>query len=245
MRKLVKRIGIAAAVIATVAVVLVLFDSPVSERGLSTAFASLGRWTYALAGGMAFLEVGTPVGLVAPTELAVPIAGAAAASGEVQLMPLIGFVWVCAAIGESVGFLTGRLFGREAIERHGARLRVTPERLARFDDHFVRYGTWMIVAARFGPYVRTLAPFLAGAARMRYQRFLVASIVGSGLWAAALCSLGYLLFEQASSISGAVMAMSAGIAAVVVAAFILAQAQRRRQSVGATASRRQWKPDSR
>jgi hypothetical protein len=55
--------------------------------------STLGPWTYALVGVMAFLETGAGIGLIAPGELAVILGGVAAGQGEVELVPLIALVW--------------------------------------------------------------------------------------------------------------------------------------------------------
>lgn len=174
---------------------------PTTEDELAGLFGSLGAWTYLIAGGLAFLEVGTPMGLVAPLELAVPFAGAATTAETADLVPLVGVVWVCASAGDSVNFLAGKLLGRRFVERHGHRVRITPARLHNIDHHFDRHGQVTIVLGRFGAFVRTLTPFLAGAGRMPYRRFLPASIAGSGLWAATLSTLGYVLANSLSLLS--------------------------------------------
>ena len=157
--------------------------------------AALGRVTYLIAGGFAFLEVGTPLGLVTPSELAVPFAGAAAAAGAVGLVPLIAVVWVCAVAGDSTGFLTGRRVG----DRLLARLQRRPG-LARKHEalsaHFGRHGELTVLVGRWLPYARTATPLLAGASGMAYPRFLVCSAIGSGIWAAAMCSLGFVAYRS-------------------------------------------------
>jgi membrane-associated protein len=185
-------LAIAAAVFAAVVV-----------TGLITAIdpgrwdlAALGTLTYALAGGMAFLEVGTPLGLITPSELAVPFAGAAAAAGAVGLLPLIAVVWACAAVGDSTGFVTGRFAG----ERLLARLRRRRPHLVRHHEalasYFAQRGTATVLIGRWLPYARTATPLVAGASDMPYRKFAAASIVGSGLWSAAMCSLGYTAYRS-------------------------------------------------
>jgi membrane protein DedA with SNARE-associated domain len=210
-----------------VAVLLGGVDLPEGQDEMAEAFDSPGRWTYVLAGTLALLEVGTPVGLAAPTELALPVAGAAAANGTVALGPLIGLVWLCAAVGQSCGFATGRLLGRRAIDRLAARLRIPPERVARFDRHFARHGTWTILVAGFGPYVRTLTPFLAGSSRMSYARFLPTSVVASAIWSCVLVLLGYAFADQLTDLGGWTLVLGAVVAAVVLMAAVMARWRRR------------------
>ena len=100
---------------------------PALEDGSDT----LGAWTYAAVAGFAFLETGAFVGLAVPGETAVVLGGVVAARGDVELVPLIGLVWLAAASGDLVSVLLGRRLGRPFLKRNGPRLRLGPERLAR------------------------------------------------------------------------------------------------------------------
>jgi membrane-associated protein len=227
-----RRLVLYAAAAAVAVAVVASLDLPPTEEQLGDAFRSIGGWTLLLAGALAFVEVGTPVGLVAPTEFAVPLAGAASAAGAVAFVPLVGAVWVCAAIGESLSFLAGRRLGRDFVERHHRTLRVTPERLERFDRHFARYGRATVILARFGPYIRTLTPFLAGGSRMPYPRFLGASIAGTGIWSASLCGAGYLFFEHITIVRDVVLGVGIGllVTAVALAFFSWSRSSRNRRA---------------
>ena len=75
---------------------------------------ALGPWTYLLVGVMAFLETGAFVGLVAPGETVVIAGGVIAGQGEIDLLPLIGLVWVCAVLGDTTSFFIGRRLGRSS-----------------------------------------------------------------------------------------------------------------------------------
>ena len=72
---------------------------------------ALGAWTYALVGVLAFLETGAFVGLVAPGETVVIAGGVIAGQGEIELVPLIGLVWICAVLGDTTSFFLGRRLG--------------------------------------------------------------------------------------------------------------------------------------
>lgn len=66
--------------------------------------------------------------------------------------------------------------------------------------HFARRGTVTVLLGRWLPYARTATPLVAGASDMPYRRFAAASIVGSGLWAAAMCTLGYTAYRACVAI---------------------------------------------
>ena len=196
---------------------------------IEDAPSTLGDWTYAFGGWMAFLEFSSLAGVPLPFEVGVILSGAVAGEGEISLVPLIAVVWVTAAAGESVNFALGDRIGRPFLERRGTRLRVTPARLAWIDERFERHGGLFVFVGRFIPFVRSSMPFVAGTSHMTYRAFLPWSIGGNLLWAAVFCGLGYGFYESADEI--AEVAQYVGIlalAALVLMAAALLVFQRRR-----------------
>ena len=166
-------------------------QAPDLEGALTDLSDALGPWTYALVAGLAFLETGAFVGLVAPGETAVVLGGVVAARGDVELGLILAMTWVAAAAGDLTSFLLGRRLGRRFLDAHGARLGITPPRLAKVDGFFERHGGRAILLGRFVGLVRAVAPFLAGAARMRLRAFLPASLLGTAAWSATFIAIGY------------------------------------------------------
>jgi undecaprenyl-diphosphatase len=68
--------------------------------------------------------------------------------------------------------------------------------LARVDALFARHGGKAVLIGRFVGFLRAMAPFVAGASRMPYRRFLLYNALGGVVWAAALVLLGYFLGES-------------------------------------------------
>jgi len=68
---------------------------------------------------------------------------------------------------------------------------------------YASYGPLAVVAARWIPWVRTFTPLLAGAAKLRYGRFLAANVVGALTWGAGLLVLGRLAASTPGISSGA------------------------------------------
>ena len=165
---------------------------PDIEEALTDLSETLGTWTYLLVGGLAFLETGAFVGLVAPGETAVVLGGVVAANGEVELGLMLGLVWVAAAAGDLASFWLGRRLGRRFLVAHGPRIGVTAPRLHRVDAFFDRHGAKAILVGRFVGIIRAVAPFLAGASGMRVRGFVPWSVLGTGLWAATFTLVGYL-----------------------------------------------------
>jgi membrane-associated protein len=97
---------------------------------------------------------------------------------------------VVAVFGNQIGYLIGKHTGTKLIARRGGRIlnRHNLERAQRFLD---RKGFFAVVAARWIPWIRTLAPLIAGAARMDQRRFLIATTTGGLFWVPTLVLLGY------------------------------------------------------
>jgi membrane protein DedA with SNARE-associated domain len=183
----------------------VLSGLPSFDKIIQDVAKALGVWTYALVGGMAFLETGAFIGFIAPGEFTVILGGVIAGEGTISIVPLIGLVWICAIAGDSVSFLIGHRVGRQFLLKHGAKIRITEERFHQVEDYFDHHGGKTIVIGRFLGFVRPLAPFIAGTSRMTYGRFLPYSVVGTGLWGTTFCLLGYVFwrsFNKVSKIAG-------------------------------------------
>jgi membrane protein DedA with SNARE-associated domain/membrane-associated phospholipid phosphatase len=161
----------------------------------------LGAWTYLLVGGLAFLETGAFVGLVAPGEFTVMLGGAVASQGDISLPLILGITWLGAFLGDSVSFLLGAKLGREFLVKHGERFRISGERLAKVEGYFSRYGGRTILIGRFIGLVRALAPFIAGSSKMRYSAFAPFSILGTGLWSTGLILAGYFAAESLDTVT--------------------------------------------
>ena len=207
--------------------------TPLFVAGLSSwiqdAPETLGDWTYGFGALMAFLEFSSLAGLPLPFEVGVVLSGAVAGEGGIALAPLILFVWLAAAVGESVNFATGDRFGRPFLERHGFRFRVTPARLAWIDERFERRGGLFVLIGRFIPFVRSSMPFVAGASQMTYPSFLPWCIGGNLLWAAVFCSLGYGFYESADEVADGVQRVGALVFVALVASVALFWCLRRRR----------------
>jgi len=149
---------------------------------------------------MAFLETGAFVGLIAPGETVVIAAGVIAGQGEIDLIPLIGLVWVCAVLGDTTSFFIGKRLGRGFLERHGPRVKITHERLSQVEGYFDRHGGKTILIGRFIGLVRALAPFIAGSSGMPYRQLAPYSILGTGMWATLFTLLGYFASKNIDAV---------------------------------------------
>jgi membrane protein DedA with SNARE-associated domain len=198
---------------------------PDLEKALSDLSDALGAWTYALVGGLAFLETGAFIGLVAPGETAIVLGGVVAAQGEISLPLVLLVAWLAAAAGDYASFLLGRRLGRRFLLARGPSLGVTPPRLERVDRFYARHGAKAILIGRFIGLVRAVSPFLAGASGLRTRAFLPWSLLGTAVWASAYTLAGYAFHRSFASATHVLTYGALGLA--VVAAVMLALRARR------------------
>jgi membrane protein DedA with SNARE-associated domain len=196
---------------------------PDLEAFLTDLSDTLGPWTYLLVATLAFLETGAFVGLIAPGETAIVLGGVVAAQGGVDLGPMLLVAWVAAALGDLASFLLGQRLGRRFVVARGPRLGITAERLGQVETFFDRHGAKAILIGRFIGIVRAVAPFLAGASRMRLRAFLPWSLLGTALWASAFTLVGYA-FNRSFASAAHALTHGALAAAVLVTAVLIVRA---------------------
>jgi membrane protein DedA with SNARE-associated domain len=212
---------LAVGVLAATAFALVtagVVELPDLEHALTKLSETLGSWTYALVGGLAFLETGAFVGLVAPGETAVVLGGVVAAQGQIDLGLMLLITWWAAALGDLVSFMLGQRLGRRFLVAHGPRMGVTAERLSRVERFFLRHGPKAILLGRFVGIVRAVAPFLAGSSGMKVRTFLPWSLLGTAVWASAFTLVGYAFHRSFATAADALTHGALALAVVIAGA---------------------------
>jgi membrane protein DedA with SNARE-associated domain len=132
-----------------------------------------------------------------PAEATIPLAGLAAANGELSL-PLVALAGgLGSAVGELVWYLPSRLLGRERLtrflHRHGHWLTLRPEEVDRASAWFARHGGLAVVVCQPFPGLRTMISVPAGALGLPLPLFLLYAALGSTAFVLALASAGYFL----------------------------------------------------
>jgi membrane-associated protein len=154
-----------------------------------------GLW---LVASIIFAESGLLFGFFLPGDSLLFITGFLASKPEGlphigQPLPLVlVVVFIAAVAGDQVGYIFGRYVGPGLFHRPKSRL-FNPANVVKAHVFFERHGPKTIVLARFVPIVRTFAPIVAGVADMKYRTFTIYNIVGAGLWAVGVTTLGYYL----------------------------------------------------
>ena len=161
------------------------------DRHLASVTRDYGAWVYALMFAIIFVETGLVVMPFLPGDSLLFVAGTIAAVGGLELWVLIVLLIVAAVLGDAVNYSVGRFFGPKVFGWEQSRFfnRAAFDRTHQF---YERYGAITIIVARFLPFVRTFAPFVAGIAEMSYPRFALYNVVGGVLWVSSLSTLGFL-----------------------------------------------------
>lgn len=139
-----------------------------------------------------FAECAFIFGLFLPGDSLLFAAGVilAAHDGELSAWLLSAVAMVIAVLGNLVGYYIGRTTGTRLLARRGGRV-LNRANLDKARDFLDRRGFWAIVLARWIPWIRTLAPMIAGAARMDPKRYLLATTIGALAWVPTLVLAGY------------------------------------------------------
>jgi len=160
------------------------------DRHLAAFVAQYGTWVYALLFLIVFCETGLVVAPFLPGDSLLFVVGALAAVGGMDVR-IVMVLLVCAALlGDNVNYAFGRWLGPRVFRSSEARW-LNHSHLERTQAFYARHGGKTLVIARFMPFVRTFAPFVAGVGRMRYARFLAFCVSGALLWVVSLTLLGY------------------------------------------------------
>ncbi|KOX01224.1 membrane protein [Streptomyces sp. NRRL B-1140] len=99
---------------------------------------------------------------------------------------------LAAVLGDQVGYMIGKFLGPKLFNRPNSKL-FKQENLDKAHEFMEKHGPKAIVLARFVPIVRTFAPIVAGAGRMKYRTFLTYNVIGGIAWGTGVTLAGYWL----------------------------------------------------
>ena len=131
------------------------------------------------------------LGAPLPGETAILAASAAAAAGDLNIYAVVIAAFAAAVLGDNIGYLIGRKFGRPVVLRYGARFGATEANLARVEAVAEKYGPLMVVFARFFVVLRQLNGIVAGTSGMHWAVFGIANAIGAALWVGLWSTLAY------------------------------------------------------
>lgn len=153
--------------------------------------AEYGSLVYALMFFVLFAETGFVVTTALPSDTVLFAVGALTARGaDFDLWWTLALMTLAAFLGDTLNFACGRFLGGHVLARR--RLPLLPaDALAKAHDYYARHGGTTIVAARFVPVLRGVAPLVGGAVGMGWREFLGYNALGKILWTPLYLFGGY------------------------------------------------------
>ena len=158
---------------------------------LAQFIAAYGPWVYGLLFGIVFVETGLVIMPFLLGDSMLFVVGAFAATGALSLPGVIAVLWLGAVLGDSLNYQIGKAIGHKVFSWPDSRW-FNRRAFEKAHAFYEKYGGITIVAARFMPFIRTFAPFVAGVAEMSYGKFLAYNMLGATLWTGLLVMAGYL-----------------------------------------------------
>lgn len=185
------------------------------------------------------------IGIPLPGESALIVGSVIAGrTHELNIVAVILTALAASLIGRMVGYVIGAQFGYWLLLRFGSYMRITETRIKLGQYLFLKHGGIIIIIAQFIPFLRSIAGILAGANRMPWRRFLLASAVGATLWATAFGIGGYSFGKQFARLAASWWFLSGpsgwilfGIAAAIVVLAIATFVGRHEAQLAAKAER--------
>lgn len=137
-----------------------------------------------------FIETGVLLAFFLPGDSILFAAGLIAGSrDDINIVFLIFVIFLGAFIGDQVGYVLGRKYGRAYLERRDSPK--IKKMIARSEEFYAKYGWSAVILARFYPWIRTFMPPIAGLGKMNYYKFLAANALGALIWGVGITLLGY------------------------------------------------------
>lgn len=139
-----------------------------------------------------FAESGLFLGFFLPGDSLLFTAGFLASQNYLDINILVWGSFLCAVIGDSVGYWFGKKVGPKIFNKEDS-LFFHKKHIEKAQNFYNKYGNKTIFLARFVPIVRTFAPIVAGIGNMKYKNFITYNIVGGFVWAFGAVYSGYFL----------------------------------------------------
>ena len=160
------------------------------DQHLELFVQNYGVWVYALLFAIIFIETGVVVMPFLPGDSLLFVAGAMCGIGLMEYEILVPLLFVAAVMGNQCNYAIGRTIGPRVFQWDNSRW-FNRRAFDQAHAFYEKYGGITIVAARFMPFLRTFAPFVAGVAQMTRRKFTLYDVTGGALWVGGIVTVGY------------------------------------------------------
>ena len=157
---------------------------------LANVVQTYGAWVYALLFLIIFTETGVVVMPFLPGDSLLFVVGTLCGAGLMSLPLSIGLLIAAAILGNQSNYTIGHHFGPKVFQWENSRF-FNKNAFNQAHNFYERYGGVTIILARFMPFIRTFAPFVAGVAEMTRSKFTAYNVIGAVVWVIGLTAAGY------------------------------------------------------
>ncbi len=161
------------------------------DQHLQTFVQNYGAWVYALLFLIIFTETGVVVMPFLPGDSLLFVVGALCGVGLMSLPLAMVLLVIAAVLGDQTNYTIGRYFGPKVFQWENSRL-FNRNAFNQAHAFYEKFGGITIILARFMPFIRTFAPFVAGVAEMTRVKFTAYNVIGALIWVVGLTTAGYL-----------------------------------------------------
>ena len=160
------------------------------DKYLEAFVTNYGLWVYALLFLIIFVETGVVVMPFLPGDSLLFVVGTMCGVGLMSYPLSVGLLFAAAVLGTQCNYAIGRFFGPKVFQWEDSKF-FNKKAFDQAHAFYERYGGITIVAARFMPFLRTFAPFVAGVSQMTRSKFTFYDITGGALWVGGVITAGY------------------------------------------------------
>ena len=160
------------------------------DKYLEAFVSNYGLWVYALLFLVIFVETGVVVMPFLPGDSLLFVVGAMCGVGLMSYPLSVGLLFAAAVLGNQSNYALGRYFGPKVFQWEDSKF-FNKNAFNQAHEFYERYGGITIVVARFMPFLRTFAPFVAGVAQMTRAKFTFFDVTGGALWVGGIVTTGY------------------------------------------------------
>jgi membrane-associated protein len=166
------------------------------DTHLLEAVRTYGQWVYGLLFAIIFAETGLVVTPFLPGDSLLGAVGAIAATGSLNLAGIAILLMAAAFLGNTANYFIGRAIGPRVFQSSDndtifGRL-LNRKYLDKAHVFFETHGGKAVALSRFVPIVRTFLPFVAGAAKMSTNTFMLYNLAGAVGWVGLCIGAGVL-----------------------------------------------------
>ena len=157
---------------------------------LKELIGTYGIWANFIIFFIIFAETGFVIMPFLPGDSLIFALGAISSTAKINIFVAYLLIVAAAILGDALNYYLGKKIGRKVFDSNKIPY-VNKQNLEKTEKFFDKYGKMTIIFARFVPFVRTFAPFVAGIGKMKYLEFLSFNCIGAIAWVFLFLFTGY------------------------------------------------------